>query len=154
MYVNPPTSVASLRTMVFACAVVVSAGYAVGQYHFPSAAPLTSDGAAGDAIPLFEVEEEDEDNSNSLAGGGVLPNGTLSLTFCADMDAGQIVQFCRTLASQLRAMQTGLPITSATAGPASGVTLGAEAAQDSPGAPASQIAYRSCTIRITYGLTY
>lgn len=153
-YVNPTDVVAALRDMVFACPTVVGLGWSTGMYHFPHFTPVDDSGVAVDALPAFEVEDLGTDNSSNIAGGTPLDAGRLALTLAAALTAGQIEAITKAIARELRAMETGLAITNASAGPASDITVAAEAAQNSPGAAAGQIAYRVSTIDISYGLSY
>lgn len=154
MYENPTDNVSALRDMVFALPTVVGLGWATSMYHFPRAVPVNEAGAAVDALPLFEVEDLGEDNSSNIAGGTPLSSGGLTLSLAANLTAGQLESICQAIAKELRAAQVGLPITNAQAGKASDITVAAEAAQDSTGAAAGQIAYRVCPINISFGLNY
>jgi hypothetical protein len=153
-YENPTAAVSALRDMVFSCATVTGLGWSTAMYHYPGAVPIGDSGQAIDALPLFEVEDHGHSNISNIAGGAALPNGRLSLTLAAALTAGQLESLCQSIARELRNLQTGLPINDAQAGMASDITLAAEAAQDSPGAAAGQIAYRTCSIDISYGLSY
>lgn len=153
-YDNPTDAIANLRTMLFLMPTVVGLGWSNGMFHFPSATPVDDSGAAVDALPLFEAEDLGESNPSNIAGGTALGNGTLVLTLAAAMAPGLLEQICRAIAKELRTAETGLPITDAHAGVASDIRMAAEAAQNSPGAAAGQIAYRTCTITISYGMSY
>jgi hypothetical protein len=153
-YDNPTPNVAALRTMVFALPTVIGLGWTTAMFHFPQATPVNDSGVAVDPLPLFEVEDHEEDNGSNIAGGTPLPQGRLKLTLAANLAAGVLEGIAKAIARELRAAQTGLPITNAQAGMASDKTIAAEASQDSDGAAAGQIAYRVCVIDITFGLNY
>jgi hypothetical protein len=153
-YEHPTPAIGHLRDMLFACPTVIGLGWTTAQYHYPRATPIGDSGQTIDALPLFEAEDHGLSYSSNIAGGAALSNGRLTLTLVATLTVGQLEAICQAIAKELRNLQTGLPINDAQPSMASDVTIAAEAAQDSASAAVGQIAYRSCSIDISYGLSY
>jgi len=152
-WANPPDVIVELRAMLIACAGAVSAGLVSGNVHFPYAVAESDDATSADAMPRAVLSETSHSRTRyAEMGTAALPNGQLIVTIDAEgSDVGQTEQLGRTIAAELAAQSTGLPITGTSVGLCSEESAGRRAADATTGD--AKAAYRTITITVDWGLS-
>ncbi len=147
-----PTAITELRTMLLACASVVTVGIPSGRFYYPDVA-ITSDAGTTVATKPYAILAESSHTRTPFAGPGVigLPSGSLAASFHFDpsMTIGAVEGFCRDVCSELMIQMTGLPIRSASAELSSEPTPGA-LASDATQATTAEI---QATVTVEWGLS-
>jgi hypothetical protein len=138
--------------MLVACPTLIGLGWQASRIHYPVLFPLDVAEAPLDLLPGIELDDLGEDPQPFCAGGVLAPRGALAAYIVAELSVGVLTAIAANVARDLKLMQTGLPIITATPGPVGEATWGAEASAEDSTTPA-QIRFKAVTIDITYGFT-
>lgn len=152
MWSNPPAAVDALRTMLVACASAISAGLVTAAVHYPDAAAGSDDASTRDTLPRAILAETAHTRRRyAEAGVAGLPGGSLSISLQVDTDPGTLETLARSLADELIAQSTGLPLVSVDVGLCSDPTPGQRAAVD--GDATTLAKFRTITLAVEWGLS-
>ncbi len=119
MWSNPPPEVTSLRTMLVASTTwaTLAGSAATTSIHYPSL-PI-GDSATPAVVPSLLIEPNN-DGTDVMSPGVVLPDGTITVIFRHLVDGpGTIETTARAIAYEVSKQMVGLPITSHKVGMAS-----------------------------------